>query len=361
MHSGDTIKLESFSKKKLDELLALGYFRSGKNMFHCPVTFLDGQANTTIRTRLNLKDHKFGKSVRKLLRQNQLKFVHKFEPFNLDEELLDLYNIYKEECFKGDLSGELEDWLTGSENKEIYESEICKIFHEDKLVAASFIDIGNNSIASIMGIYAPEYKKYSLGVYSMLLEVEYAKQKGKAFYYAGYLLSQSKRFEYKKKVGPLEFIKINEKNWIPLEEIEDKDYLVEHTLDNLEELQDYLSSFLIDSSIYAYPLFTWNTYPLDSDLLEQYFFLKIDIPSYETMFILIVYDGIEDYYQICLANSLGENSPTWQEFLNYYSEDGNWLDTILIRQKGKKIKNINSLPLMILNILEKLKTASATE
>ena len=354
MHSGDTIKLETFSKKRLDDLLAQGYFRSGKNMFFCPVTFLDGEANTTIRTRLNLKDHKFSKSVRKLFRQNNQKFSSEFVDYSPDPEVIDLYDLYKEECFKGDLSGDLEDWLVGSENKEIYDSKICKIYDGDQLIGASFIDVGETSIASIMGIYHPDYKKYSIGIYSMLLEVEFAKKQGKDFYYAGYILSKSDRFEYKKKVGPLEFIRVNEHNWIPLEEMEDSDYLVEHTFDKLGELHDYLGNFMIESEMFSYPLFSWNSYPLDSDLLEQYFFLLIEIPSYETMFILITYDALEDVYQVCLANSLGPSSPTWIEFLNYYPEEGNWLDTVLIRQKGKKMTDIGTMPLMVLNILDKL-------
>ena len=340
----------------MDELLALGYFRSGKNMFYCPVTFLDGEANTTIRTRLNLSNHKFSKSVRKLLRQNNQKFSYEFVEYSPELAVEELYQIYKSECFKGDLSGELDDWLTGSENKEIFESKICKIYDGDHLVAASFIDVGQDSIASIMGIYHPAYKKYSLGVYSMLLEVEYAKVEGKSFYYAGYILSNSSRFEYKKKVGPLEFIRINAKDWIPLEEIEEKDYIVEHTLDKLEDLQEYLWSFMIESEVYAYPLYSWNSYPLDADLLEQYFFLRIEIPGMETMFIAVTFDALEGVYQITLANSLGASSPTWIEFLNYYSDEGNWLDTILIRQRGRKLEDMNLLPLMILNILEKLKS-----
>ena len=359
--AGNTVKLKSFSKVRIDELLSEGYFRSGKSMFHCPVTFLDGTANTTIRTRLNLEGHSYRKSSRKLLANNKQVFTSNFIPLDLDEEVLALYEIYKEECFKGDLSGSLEDWLIGSFDKEIFETKMCKIYKEDQLVAVSFLDIGSKAVASIMGIYHPDFKKYSLGIYSMLLEVEYAKSLKMDFYYPGYILSQSPRFEYKKKVGNLEFLRFTENKWYPLDQLTYEDHLVEKTIDQLEGLQHYLKNFMIQSDLYTYPLFSWNSYPLNADLLEHYFFLKIGIPGYSTLFIAITYNALDGCFQLNIANSIGRTSPTWQEFLNYYPEPGNWLDTILIQQKGKKLKTSTSIPLILMNLMSKVGKSFAEE
>ena len=359
--AGNTIKLKDFSRIRIDELLSEGYFRSGKSMFHCPVTFLDGTANTTIRTRLNLEGHKYRKSSRKLLANNKQIFTSGFFPLDLDEEVLDLYESYKKDCFKGDLSGDLQDWLIGSFGEEIFETQMCKIYKEKQLVAVSFLDIGAKAVASIMGIYHPDFRKYSLGIYSMLLEVEHAKALGMDFYYPGYILSQSPRFEYKKKVGNLEFLRFTENKWYPLEELTYEDHMVEKTIDELSSLKRYLKNFMIKSELYTYPLFSWNSYPLNANLLEHYFFLRIRIPGYSTLFVAITYNALEECFQLNIANSIGKNSPTWKEFTNYYPEKGNWLDTILIQQKGSKLESSTSIPFILMNLISKLGKSSEEE
>ncbi len=352
MIRGDNIKLKDYTPKLMDKLLSLGYFRSGKSMFHSPVTFIEGVPNSTIRTRLLLEKHKLSKSSRKLLAKNNRMFTHEVVPLVLDEEILQLYEIYKKLCFKGDLSGELNEWLDGSEEKEIFNTKICKIYHEGVLVAASFIDLGLESMASIMGIYHPHYSKYSMGIYSMLVEVEYAKEMELTYYYPGYILSASPRFEYKKKVGNLDFKSFDSLAWREENELKEDDFFVEKTQQRLAMVQKHLEEFKIESDVYAYPLFTWSTYPVDASLLEQYFFLRIRVELFDTLHIIVVYDITQDGYVIHLINSIGQDSATWQEFKNYYPEDGNWLDTVLIQSSSRLEHDIEILPVIIISMLK---------
>jgi len=352
MIRGDNIKLKNYAPKLMDKLLNLGYFRSGKSMFHSPVTFIDGVANSTIRTRLTLENHQLGKSSRKLLAKNNRKFRHELVDLDLDEEILDLYDIYKRDCFKGNLNGMLSEWLEGSLEKEIFNTKIVKFYDGDKLIAASFIDLGLTSMASIMGIYHPEYSKYSMGIYSMLVEVDYAKAKGLTYYYPGYILSASSRFEYKKKVGSLEYKSFDNVNWRAEEELVKSEFFVEKTLAKLELVKEHLKECEIKSEVFAYPLFTWSTYPMDACLMEQYFFLRVKVDLFDTLHITVVYDIKRDGYLILLVNSIGMESSTWQEFKNYYPEDGNWLDTILIQSASRLEKDASLMPVIIVSMLK---------
>lgn len=352
MIRGDNIALHNYAPKLMDKLLSLGYFRSGKSMFHSPVTFIEGVPNSTIRTRLSLDNHLLSKSSRKLLAKNNRKFTHELVDLELSKEVLELYAIYKEECFKGNLNGELSEWLEGSKDNQIFDSKICKIYDGDTLVAASFVDIGHESMASIMGIYHPDYKKYSMGIYSMLVEVEYAKEKGLAFYYPGYILSASPRFEYKKKVGNLTYKSFNSMKWKALEELDQENYFVEKSISRLNEAKACLKDLEIESELYAYPLFTWSTYPVDASLLEQYFFLRIKVDLFDTLHIIVVYDVMQEGYVINLINTIGEQSNTWQEFKNFYPEEGNWLDTVLVQSSSRLEKDVEALPVLIIAMLK---------
>ncbi len=355
MIRGDNIALNNYAPKLMDKLLSLGYFRSGKSMFHSPVTFIEGVPNSTIRTRLSLDNHILSKSSRKLLAKNNRKFRHELVELELSKEVKDLYAIYKEECFKGNLNGELSEWLEGSKNNQIFDSRMCKFYDGDTLVAVSFVDMGHESMASIMGIYHPEYKKYSMGIYSMLVEVEYAKEKGLAYYYPGYILSASPRFEYKKKVGNLSYKSFNSMKWKSLDELDHDNFFVEKSLAKLNEAKDCLLELQIESEIFAYPLFTWSTYPVDASLLEQYFFLRIKVDLFDTLHIIVVYDILQAGFNINLVNTIGKMSNTWQEFKNFYPEDGNWLDTVLVQSTSRLEKDVKSLPVLIITMLKSIR------
>jgi len=355
MIRGDNIAFHNYAPKLMDKLLSLGYFRSGKSMFHSPVTFIDGIANSTIRTRQTLAIHQLSKSSRKLLAKNNRIFTHKLVPLDLDKEILELYDVYRTECFKGELNGELSEWLDGSLENELYNTQICKIYFEDKLVAASFVDLGLESMASIMGIYHPDFSKYSMGIYSMLVEVEYGKKMDLIYYYPGYILSASPRFEYKKKVGNLEYKSFDSREWKALETLEMESFFVEKTQQRLSEVKSCLEEFKIESEIFSYPLFTWSTYPVDASLLEQYFFLRISVDLFDTLHIIVVYDILRNGYKINLVNSIGPASSTWQEFKNYYPEDGNWLDTILIQSASKLEQDPTVLPIIIISMLRTIR------
>jgi len=355
MIRGDNIALHNYAPKLMDKLLSHGYFRSGKNMFHSPVTFIDGVANSTIRTRQTLDNHKLSKSSRKLLAKNNRIFTHELTPLVLDEEVLELYEVYRADCFKGKLNGELWEWLDGSLEKEIFNTRICKIYFEGVLVAASFVDLGLESMASIMGIYHPDYSKYSLGIFSMLVEVEYGKELGLVYYYPGYILSASPRFEYKKKVGNLQYKSFDSREWKSLDDLKTDNFFVEKTQEQLKVVKASLNDFKIESEIYAYPLFTWATYPLDASLLEQYFFIRVSVDLFDTLHIIIVFDILRNGFYINLVNSIGPDSSTWQEFKNYYPEEGNWLDTILIQSTSKLEHDPAVLPIIVISMLKTIR------
>ena len=354
MIRGDNIKLKNYAPRLMDKLLSIGYFRSGKSMFHGPVTFIEGVPNSTIRTRLVLATQKLGKSSRKLLAKNRRKFTHAVCELDLDEEILELYEVYRADCFKGNLNGELSEWLEGSFDLKIFNTKIIKFYDGDRLIAASFVDIGQDSMASIMGIYHPDYSKYSLGVYSMLVEVECAKEMELDYYYPGYILSASPRFEYKKKVGNLDYKSFDSLQWKQEEDLDESDFFVEKTMKRLELVKENLAAYKIDSEIFAYPLFTWSTYPFNASLLEQYFFLRVSLALFDTLHIIVVYDISQDGFIIHLVNSIGEESTTWQEFENYYPTEGNWLDTILIQSSSRLEQDETLLPILIISMLKSI-------
>ena len=65
------------------------------------------------------------------------------------------------------------------------------------LIAFGCFDKGEKSIAGILNAYHPNYKKYSLGKYLILLKLKYCIQNKITYYYTGYIGIGLNYFDYK--------------------------------------------------------------------------------------------------------------------------------------------------------------------
>ena len=70
-------------------------------------------------------------------------------------------------------------------------------FDDDKLIAVDLIDILPNGISSIYFYYDPDYSHLSLGKYSMLRQISYAKANHLERIYMGYYVKECQSLAYK--------------------------------------------------------------------------------------------------------------------------------------------------------------------
>jgi arginine-tRNA-protein transferase len=65
-------------------------------------------------------------------------------------------------------------------------------------VAASLLDLGQDSVSSVYAVFHPDESRRSLGIFTMLKEMEFAAQRGCTWYYPGYACHQASPYDYKK-------------------------------------------------------------------------------------------------------------------------------------------------------------------
>ncbi len=184
---------------QFDKLMASGFFRNGQSMFKTQLMLMDEHLYTSIGIRLNLATHTLSKSLNKIFKKNTKKFTVKVNQASLNNEKQALwvqhqhrfvgastYSLYHHFCYEG--YNHFDSW------------EVC-VYDQEKLVAVSFFDLGQNSIASLLGIFDQNYQKDSLGLYTMLVEIAVAKKIGLQYYYPGYVLDQPSLFDYKLRLG----------------------------------------------------------------------------------------------------------------------------------------------------------------
>ena len=201
---------------ELDQYLARGWFRMGQLIFTTRFIFFFAKLYSVIWLRLPLEEYVPKKRLRKLSRRNHARFRVAYGPMRIDREkemLYIRYRIDRERLSADSLYSSLLDF----NGKSIYNTWETRVYDGDKLIAFSFFDLGKDSAESITGVYDPDYQQFSLGIFTMLLEVEFLQARGMRYYYPGYIVPGYHPFAYKTRLGEeqLEYYMPDEHIWEP--------------------------------------------------------------------------------------------------------------------------------------------------
>lgn len=210
----DRLYLDAVHGEQLDVFLANGWYRMGQTIFTTHFLFFEQRILSAIWLRLGLEGFEFKRSLKKIIKRNRGKFRVEVVPFQLTEEKEAIYQKYAAD-FKGHLSGSLKRSLLDGMEQNVFQTTEINVYDGDQLVAFSFFDEGQNSITSISGVYDPDYKSYSLGLYTMLEEIQYGIDTEREFYYPGYFVPGNERFDYKLRIGDVQYFEFVSKAWIP--------------------------------------------------------------------------------------------------------------------------------------------------
>lgn len=250
---------EAMAPEALDSYLAKGWYRMGQTIFTTHFLCFQQHFYSAIWVRLELPDYQFRKSIRKLMRRNERQFHHVFRPGKIDRDKERLYQRYRR-SFAGMLAPSLKDSLLDGDEKNIYNTlEVC-IYEGDRLVAFSFFDLGKNSAASILGVYDPDYDRHSLGFYTMLLEVQHCMDLKLAYYYPGYVVPGYSRFDYKLRIGDVDYYDLRTNNWLPFSELPAEEIPVTRMEQELQNLKRIFRQHNIACQLKFYPLFESNLF-----------------------------------------------------------------------------------------------------
>jgi|GEM_PF-862059 len=198
------IQPEVLSHSQLDDFLEQGFFRASDSLQRSDVVCNGISIHTPINIRLPLDGHSFRKTHRRLLRKNGSKFTYTISNLELTPEAERLYGESKED-FQGFICENLKTMLLGYTENSPFDTKMICVYDGETLVACSFFDIALSSIASVTGLYDKRYRKYGLGIYTMLLEIEEAKKRGMSHYYPGYVFNGNPKMDYKLTLGRFQF------------------------------------------------------------------------------------------------------------------------------------------------------------
>lgn len=250
---------ERVSQTELDKYLNAGWRCTGQAIYTShfmrfpPET--EGRIYSTIPTRLNLRGYRFRKSLRKIYRKVHRNFeVQAGMPLVWDQEMEQVHKVYQR-AFPDRPLADLEVYQSKPDGPFTFDTHCVKVYHGEELVAFSVFNLGEESLYSSQGIYLPSWGKYSLGFFTMLEEISYAQQTGRSFFYPGYVVPGYPEFDYKKRVGELEYFLLAPQKWVPASQVAESDIPINQMRDALRTLKERLQQLDIDSHLMEYALF----------------------------------------------------------------------------------------------------------
>lgn len=161
--------------------------------------------------RIIVDEFETSKSMRKVRAKNKNTKVLINKP-SVTREKIELYDAYHRERsskkgweYKHTGEKEYFDMLVNGQNDFAF--EVC-FYIDDVLAGVDYIDIGVDGISAVYFIANPKYYKYSLGVFSLLIQIELAKHAGLKYIYLGYGVRENNSLNYKYRYEPLEILEV---------------------------------------------------------------------------------------------------------------------------------------------------------
>jgi arginine-tRNA-protein transferase len=195
------VPLDPVAPSDFDALLAAGERRSGRMMYRtqCP------SCAACVPLRVPVADHAPTQSQRRVWRRNEGDVRVAVGPPVVDEVRLNLYNRHKIE--RGLSTDDqpitalgYRTWLVDS----CADSREVRYYVGDRLVAVSVLDVGLEAASSVYHYFDPDESRRSLGVFSVLAEIEVCRQWGLRWYYLGFWVEQCRSLAYKANYWPHE-------------------------------------------------------------------------------------------------------------------------------------------------------------
>lgn len=182
---------------QMDMLLEEGWRHFGKHFFRYNVGFLQLDIRLVRPLRIRLSDFSYSKSQRKVLRKNQDLDVL-IRPIDITDETEELFDLHKSR-FNHSVPNSIYDFVSFEPASVPCRAKEISVSKNGELLAVSYFDVGEISTSGIYAMFDPRITGRSLGIFTMLKEIEYSIKTGREFYYQGYAYEGESFYDYKKR------------------------------------------------------------------------------------------------------------------------------------------------------------------
>ncbi len=90
---------------------------------------------------------------------------------------------------------------------------VSALFIEGRLAGNGFLDLGEESLSTIYFSFEPRFSSFSPGTFSIMREIEWARDRGLKYYYLGYCINEISAMRYKGLFRPAELLDFETGQW----------------------------------------------------------------------------------------------------------------------------------------------------
>lgn len=195
------VPVEPLTLDQFDQLLGEGDQRVGGTLFRTECPF----CHACEPVRIDIGTFQPNKTQRRILTRNDRLLRMEFGAPVLSRRRVALWNRHREqrrlmtEHSRRDPVG-YQEWLVES----CVPTTEVSYYLGPRLIAVSLLETGRTSVNSAYHYFDPHFANLSLGVYSVLKELEWARQQGCRWYYLGLWVRECEALRYKTNYAPHE-------------------------------------------------------------------------------------------------------------------------------------------------------------
>jgi arginine-tRNA-protein transferase len=185
------------NNKSYTWLMEQGFRRSGEQIYrpHCP------SCKKCESIRVLVDQFSLSKSQKRLIKRTANFKVHnssEIKPiyYPLYEQYIN--TIHREGSMFPATLKEYSSFLTN----DITEQLFIETWHEDKLISVAVTDCLENGLSAVYTFYHPDYRRFGLGILSILNQIKLTQEFNKPFLYLGYQIDDCQKMNYKNRYFP---------------------------------------------------------------------------------------------------------------------------------------------------------------
>jgi arginine-tRNA-protein transferase len=185
-----------------EELTQSGFRRSGKHLYRPDCK----QCHSCIPARIPTEEFKLTRRFKRVLKKNQTiefeitKARFRDEDFQLFEDYIN-HRHSDGDMYPASRSG-YEDFLATEKPFSFH----IRYFCDNKLIGVAVTDRLNSGLSAIYTFFAPEFEQNSIGVFSILKQLELCQSFDVPYLYLGYWVPGCQKMEYKTQYKPIELL-----------------------------------------------------------------------------------------------------------------------------------------------------------
>ncbi len=200
----------------MDRLWAEGWRHFGADFFrYSQMTDENGKLLTIQPLRMRICGFRPNKHQRRVVTRNRDATIH-VVPARVDAVREELFLKHRSR-FTSNIPEMLRQFMSSPEPDRMpCECVSVEVTIGERLVAVSYLDVGEDAVSSVYAMFDPDESRRGLGTLTLVEEIRWAAANGKTWLYPGYATGQPSVYDYKKSFRPLEYYDWRG-NWLPLD------------------------------------------------------------------------------------------------------------------------------------------------